>query len=125
MPTPVFPHILTTGEEQDSKKFSQELEDPSMQSELEGGYVVSRARHTRAPRRTWSSGFTYIKQAGKAELEAFWNEVRGGSVIFQWRNPQDGQDYLVRFKGGSSLKFTYVGAGTNYRWDVGFTVEEA
>jgi hypothetical protein len=118
-----FPHVLTTGEEQDSAKFSVEQEDPSMQTEMEGGYVVSRARHTRTPRRTWTSGFTYIKTAGKTELETFWTSVRGGSAIFQWRNPSDGLDYQVRFKG--PLKFTYVGRGTNQRWDVSFTVQEA
>jgi hypothetical protein len=123
MPTPIFPHILTTGDEQDSKKFSVELEDPSLRTEMEGGYVVSRARFTRAPRRTWQSGFTFIKSPGKAELETFWTTVKGGSAIFQWRNPADGVDYLVRFKG--TLKFSYVGAGLNQRWDVTFTVEEA
>src|SRR4051812_39783284 len=123
MTTPVFPYILSTGEEQDSKKFSVEFEDPAIRSDMEGGYVYSRARFTRQPRRTWTTGYTFIKQQGKVDIQTFWNTVRGGSVIFQWRNPQDGLDYLVRFVGGS-LKFNYVGAGTNYRWDVSFSVEE-
>ena len=123
MPTPIFPHVLTTGDEQDSKKFTVDLEDPAIRTEMEGGYVMSRPRFTRASRRTWQTGYTFIKTAGKTELETFWNTVRGGSLIFQWRNPADGLDYLVRFKGG--MKFTYVGVGTNQRWDVTFSVEEA
>jgi len=124
MPTPVFPHTLTNGNMQDAKKHSVELEDPSISTELEGGYVYSRARHTRAPRRTWTSGFTYITTAEKLQLETFWNDVRGGSVIFQWRNPQTGTDFLVRFVEGP-LRFNYVGNRSNQRWDVSFKVQEA
>lgn len=122
MTTPVFPHILTSGEGQDAKKFGFDLEDPAIKSDMEGGYVFSRARFTRAPRRTWTSGFTYISAASKAQLVTFWTTVMGGSVIFQWKNPSDLVDYQVRFS--DPLKFTYVGAGTNQRWDVTFKVEE-
>jgi hypothetical protein len=123
MPTPIFPSTLSTGPMQDSAKFSVEHEDPAIQSTMDGGYVVSRPRHTRRPRRTWMSGFTYIQDADKAQLETFWQTVMGGSLIFQWKNPHDLADYLVRFKG--PLKFTYVGKRANRRWDISFSVEEA
>jgi phage-related protein len=122
MTTPIFPYVLSTGDEQDSANFTVEHEDPSIRSDMEGGYVYSRPRFTRTPRRTWTSGFTYIKPQGKSDLEAFWQTVKGGSDLFQWRNPSDGTDIIVRFKG--PLKFTYRGNGSNKRWDVQFTVEE-
>jgi hypothetical protein len=123
MTTPVLPITLTGGEAQDAKKFGLEYEDPAIKADTEGGYVYSRARFTRAPRRTWSSGYTYIADVSRLQLEAFWTTVMGGSVIFQWRNPADGSDYLVRF--AEPIKLSYVGAGTNKRWDVSFKVEEA
>jgi len=119
----VFPDTLVSGEEQDSSKFTVELEDPSISSPLEGGYVFSRARHTREPRRTWTSGFTHIQTAGKEQLEDFYKLVRGGSEIFQWKDPSTGEDVLVRFQG--TFKFQYRGRGTYERWDIAFTIQEA
>lgn len=124
MPTPVFPYILTySGKEQDASEFTVQQEDPAMRTEMEGGYVFTRARHTRVPRKTWTSSFKYIASNDKDELQTFWETVRGGSVIFQWRNPQDDQDYLVRFL--EPLNFKYVGIKNNQRWDVSFKVQEA
>lgn len=122
MADPVFP-TLPSGNKLDSKKFDYELEDPSMTTEMEGGYVVSRARHTRTPRKTWRCGFTYIDNADRAVVENFWNQVRGRSVVFVWMNPQDNVEYRVRFK--EKMSFTYVGQGSNQRWDVSFSLEQA
>lgn len=131
MANPVFPNIVaakpvtpkfSTGE--DSKNFSLEYEDPSMVSKMDGGYVVSRAKFTRPPRRTWTSGYTSISNSDKAILENFYKSVMGGAVIFDWTSPQDGQVYQVRFVGGS-LKFRYTGVGTSQLWDVTYQVQEA
>ncbi|MFM0095681.1 hypothetical protein PQQ87_08710 [Paraburkholderia nemoris] len=131
MTNPVFPNIvsaepvspqMSTGE--DSKNFGIEYEDPSMQTKMDGGYVVSRAKFTRTPRRTWTSGYTSISNSDKQILSNFYQSVMGGSVIFDWTSPQDGQIYQVRFISGS-LKFRYTGIGTSQLWDVTYQVQEA
>jgi hypothetical protein len=100
---------------QDAKYFSVKLEDPSIKAEMEGGYVVSRPRHTRTPRRTWTTGFTDLSNAERLTLESFWNTQRGGSEIFLWKNKVDNVYYQVRFT--KPMEFKYAGFGTTYRWD--------
>jgi hypothetical protein len=114
--------MMSTGE--DSKNFSVELEDPSTQSKMDGGYVVSRATFTRAPRRTWNSGYTSISNADKTILENFYISVMGGATIFDWTSPQDKTVYQVRFISGS-LKFRYTGVGTAQLWDCTYQVQQA
>ena len=127
MANPQFPNVasgtISTGE--DSRNMGRTLEDPSVQSKMDGGYVVSRPKFTRRPRRTWTSGFTSISNSDREALENFWDAVAGGSVIFDWINPQDSQTYQVRFLMPSGFKFRYVGMGYTQLWDTTYTVEEA
>jgi len=126
MTNPVFP-TLSTG--QDSRHYTMTQEDPAIKSEMEGGYVVSRPRHTRKPRKKFTGGFTEIRDADKALLEAFYDTVRGGSLIFDWTDPQSAMNggtpkvYQVRFEG--ELRFTYKGIGPTKLWDVTFTLQQA
>lgn len=126
MPNPVFP-TLTSG--QDSKLYTMTPEDPAIISEMEGGYVVSRPRHTRKPRRTFTTGYTEIREADKVLLENFYDTVRGGSLIFDWTDPQSvmnggtAKTYQVRFQG--EVKFVYRGIGKTKVWDVQFTLQQA
>lgn len=120
MSNPNFP-TLTMGE--DSRFFSVEQEDPAIRTNMEGGYVSSRARHTRTPRKTFTSGLTNLTNADKATLEAFWDTVRGGSVIFNWTSPQNAVVYAVRFK--EPLRWKYTGKGPNQTWELQFTLEQA
>jgi hypothetical protein len=107
----------------DSKKYSFEFEDPVVRSKIEGGYVVSRPRHTRSLRRTWSVGYTFISDADKLLLQAHYQAMRGGSDIFRWYNHEDYTWYNVRFV--EQVEFKYVGAGYTKRWDIAFKVEQA
>lgn len=122
MPNPIFP-TLSRGE--DRALYSKELEDAALTTPMEGGYVVSRAKHTRTPRATFTSGFTFITDAERATLEAFYEQVRGGSVVFDWTDPiaSPSKVYQVRFVG--PLKFDYKGKGNTHRWDVRFTLQQA
>lgn len=122
MPTPTFP-ALPSGAIADSSKFGITLEDNTLRQEIEGGYVVTRARTTRKSRRVFSVGYTCIAEQDRAALEAFWQTVSGNAVIFLWTSPQDELVYSVRFKG--KLKFSYVGAGLTQRWDCSFELEQA
>lgn len=122
MTTPVFP-TLPSGEASDSSKFEVAKTDPSMRAEMEGSYVVSRARHTRKPLRIFKTGYTGINNADKAVLDNFYDTVRGGSVVFSWTDPTSLLVYSVRFKG--ALGFKYVGFGLNQMWDCAFELEQA
>lgn len=107
----------------DSSAFQVSYEDPAMRLDMEGGYVISRARHTRTPRRTWKVTYKMLSNADRALLETLWDTVRGGSATFNWTNPQNSTSYEVRFK--EQLSFNYTGRGTNQRWDCSFTLEQA
>jgi hypothetical protein len=122
VPNPIYP-TLPSGSLPDSRQFSQALEDPAMRTEMEGGYVSTRPKHTRTPRKTWSVAYQMLTDADKTELETFWNTVKGGSVIFDWTNPANDVVYQVRFK--EPLNFQYKGIAYTRRWDCSFSVEQA
>lgn len=101
---------------QDSSKYKRSAEDPAIKSETDGGYVVSRPKFTRAPRKKYTTGFTNLSNTERAELEAFWDTVKGGSNMFDWEDPIDGTLKTVRFT--KPLSFEYAGIGGNHRWDI-------
>lgn len=109
--------------EQDSRLFEVEVEDPAVRVDIEGGYEVTRPRHTRTPRRTYRSGWTHLTDANRATLETFWDTHKGGSVIFDWWHPVKALWIAVRFT--KAISFKYVGEGLNFRWDATFEVREA
>lgn len=120
--TPVFP-TLPSGKSQDSSKYAVSKKDPAMRAEIEGGYVVTRARTTRKPTRLFKTGFTNITSADKQVLDDFYDTVRGGSVIFTWTDPESLVSYSVRFKGEFGFKF--AGRGAARFWDCSFELEQA
>lgn len=120
MSNPVFPTLTAR---QDSKFYEMTPEDPALRSEMEGGYVVSRPRHTRKPRRTFKTGFSSITQADYVKLTDFYDTVRGGSMVFDWMDPVTEKVYQVRFAG--AISFKYVGMGPTKLWDVQITLEQA
>ena len=120
MTNPVFPKM---DKEQDSKFYEISLEDVALKTQLDGGYVVSRAKHTRKPRKTFQTGYSSILNADRARLEAFYAQVRGGSVVFDWTDPIDKVVHQVRF--ADEMRFQYVGVGVAQLWDVQFKLEQA
>lgn len=116
----VFPTTLI--ETPDTSKYSYEVEDKAIKTEIEGGYVSSRARHTRPPRRTFKVGYTYIRDSDLTILDNFYVSMGGGSDDFTWTNPSNNIVYTVRFKTPLSVKF--AGRLGNRRWDVTFDLEE-
>lgn len=106
---------LPLQDKQDSSKLSSEQEDVAERIDVEGGYTITRPKHSRNPRRTFTTGFTELTSAQKTELETFYQTVKGGSVAFDWTDPTTDTIYSVRFK--ESLKFSYVGHGETFRWD--------
>ena len=110
-----FPPGTMTAKE-DSKYRSDKQADPSMRKETDGGYVVTRARYTRAPRKTFTTGFTGISQADKAAFMAFWDSKKGGADYFTWKDPVTNTVYTVRFAG--TPEFKYEGFGSTFLWDI-------
>jgi hypothetical protein len=129
MADPVFPATLPSGATEDASKFNWKPEDPAMKTTMEGGYVVSRPKHTRKPRKTFKSGFTHIRDVDRATLLKFYEDVHGGSLIFDYTDPTSPLNarvvYKVRFVGDFAWKFAGIGAAHLNRWDVEFTVEQA
>lgn len=125
----------------DRKHYSLSVANPAVATESEGGYVITRPRFTRRPRRTWTFGYTDISTSDKARIEQFYNDMLGGSMMFYWvdRHAFEGENwrrandrthiqygwapvtesaytYLVRFV--EDLKFKEAGVGPHLRWDV-------
>jgi hypothetical protein len=102
-------------DKQDSSKFGFEQEDVGIRSEMEGGYVLTRPRHNRNPRRTWHTGFSDLSNIDKLTLETF-IDAQGTYLAFNYTLPVTGDIINVRFK--QMPKFEYKGFGANLRWDV-------
>ncbi|MDX5412903.1 MAG: hypothetical protein LPK02_07630 [Rhodobacterales bacterium] len=104
----------------DSAKFSEtHLEDPALDFQTEGGWLMTRARYTRRPPVTYSLGFTDLSNAEKEQIEALYEATRGSSdYITDWIHPISGLPIDVRFKKGSVPQYKYRGFGGNHRWDV-------
>lgn len=82
------------------------IKDPSLQSEMENGLVISRAKFTRAIQ-TFTLQWNALSAADYAILRDFYrNTVRGGSWAFEWQYPvvandlYSGKRFSVRFVGG-------------------------
>lgn len=119
MPNPAYPF----NDIQDSKFFGEMPEDPAVRVEIEGGYEITRPRFTRSPRRVYTSGHTMLTNAQKLTLSAFWDTVKGGSVVFDWTHPTTAVVYAVRFT--KQVTFKYVGVGGVHYWDCQFEVRTA
>ena len=105
----------TFGNREDAAKFGLDLEDVGIRSEMEGGYVLTRPRHTRRPRRTWSTGFTDLSDVQKGQFEDFFN-THGTFLGFTYTVRTSSEVVNVRFKGVPDFK--YKGHGDNFRWDI-------
>lgn len=117
-----FP-TLASGERSDSSKYSTQIEDVATKTNMEGGYVVSRPKFTRLPRKTFNIAYTAMGQTDKLAIEAFYVTVLGGSSIFNWTDPVTNTVYAARF--ADKVKYTYTGKGNRHLWDVAFMLEEA
>lgn len=114
----------TAGVKEDSRFFAELPEDPAVRSETEGGYIITRPRHTRTPRKTFDTGFTSISQASKAAIDAFYATKRGGSQSFTWTNPTTAVEHTVRFKGALKWKYDGFASGQVHLWSATVQLEE-
>lgn len=96
--------------------FTEEFEDVAMKpNEMDGGYQLTRARFTRAPRRTWTFNYVEMKDADKLALENVWKATKGRSAIFSWAHPISGELVNCRF-GEMKMRFSRSGYGPINLW---------
>lgn len=112
---PTYPATIRT---LDAASFEEEFENVAVNGgEMEGGYVISRPRHTRTPRRTWSFRYVEMTDADKKLLEDFWKTVKGSSNSFSWTHPISKAVVTVRFGDGMKMKFKRIGFGFLNLWE--------
>jgi len=106
-----FPNI-----QQPVYPFTTKIKDPSLQSEMENGMVLSRAKFTRVPK-IFTLKWTALSAADYASLRDFYcNTVYGGSLAFDWHYPTVANDsysgkwFAVRFK-SEDISFDLVAPG--------------
>lgn len=117
----VFPANLA--KVQDSQFFAVEQEDNAIKGETDGGYVSARPRHTRKPRKTFTTGYTDISHAHYLEAIAFYEKV-GTYKVFTYVDRTTGVTYRVRFD--KPPKWSYKGMGVAKIWSCsGITLKEA
>jgi hypothetical protein len=100
---------------EDTAKFGFDVEDVGIRSTMEGGYVLTRPRHTRKPRRTWMTGFTDLSNDEMNTFLAFWDDVGTFKGFTYYVIPNN---ELVNVRFASKPSFAYKGQGGNYRWDI-------
>jgi len=92
--------------------------DPTVRSRSEGGYLKTRPRCTRVPKK-WRAVYEMVA-ADKTTLTTFENTVMVGSDVFTWTNPDDGVVYSVRLL--EPIKFSPI--GSKLKWRAELLLEE-
>lgn len=106
----------TLNNKEDSKKFGFDTEDVGIRSDMEGGYVLTRPRHTRPPRRIFKTGFTGINNTDFNSFMAFWNSYGTYKAFTYIVKTSNNELVNVRFQ--AKPNFQYVGVGATYLWDI-------
>ncbi len=91
----------------------------TLRTEMEQGYIQTRAKVTRAPRR-WEFQHKQLTIAEKDAWLAIWNSHKGGSGVFTFRDPDSGVDVSVRF----AMSDPNVVLVSPRRYDIAVELEE-
>jgi len=112
-----FPTLSTNPAVND---WSEEVsKDPTIRSDTENGYTVTRARFTRL-RKKWIVKYKGLDLNDKQSLENFQKEVLVGSEIFKWICISDNIQYDCRL-----LKpIRFIPVGTKNYWNAELEIEE-
>ncbi|WP_298434594.1 hypothetical protein [Geobacter sp.] len=120
MPTPAFPALSVVPAVSAWKE--KKALDPTLRTQTEGGYVQTRPRFTRIPKR-WEIAYkagNALPAADKATLEAFETTVKVGSNMFTWLNPLDNVTYNVRLR----EPIEFAPEGTTLLWQARLILEQ-
>lgn len=101
----------------DALTFTEGHENPAIaEAKMEGGYVLSRPRFTRRPRRTFTFAYVDMTDTDKSTLATFWDTIRGSSAAFDWTHPATAEVINCRFSADTKMKFSREGYGPTNRW---------
>lgn len=93
--------------------------DPAIRSKTEGGYVQTRPRFTRLPKK-WEIKYKAITTTDKDLIETHENTQKAGADKFNWTNPLNSIVYEVRYL--EPIKYK-IAIAQGY-WDVDFILEQ-
>lgn len=123
MTYPAFP-LNHQSQGWDSSQYEVSMENPTASMPMDGGYTYSRAKFTRAPRRTFKMSWVSMNAADYQTLQTFWTTSKGSAAIFDWYDPGNDRTYHVRFKEKDGLVAKYLGMGTRQLWAVTLQFDE-
>lgn len=114
----------------DQATWEEQRVDSTLRTQTDGGYVLTRPRHTRPPLRMFRFGYTYLSNADKLAFEAFLETVQIGGDAFTWQHPFNGNTYQVRFNSAPVFKYLVfhknLDGTPDHRWQVtGIDLQEA
>lgn len=99
----------------------EEIEDTTIVSNFESGYIQTRPRFTRR-RKSFTVRYENLSTSDKTSLETFRDvTVLGSSETFTWTHPLTSTVYTMRFEKDKTPKFT--NSLIDY-WDTEFTIRE-
>jgi len=117
MPTPTWPNTLPDF----TLTYPEEWDDPTIRSEMEGGYTVTRQRYTRF-RRRFKRGWAALSATHYSTLVTFYKgDAAGGASFFTWTTDTDSASVTVRFAAPLKAELLCPARGTRaalYRVDV-------
>jgi hypothetical protein len=108
-------------EKEDARFYSIQIDENLVEANTEGGYNITRPRSTRKPRKTFSTGFSFLGSADYdlfIEFYEFYQQFRN----FTWINPATLITYTVRFT--KPPKLNYVGTGPLRLYNVEVILKE-
>ncbi len=95
--------------------------DPTVRTEAEAGYVMSRARFTRTPR-SWRVRYDMTKTTNKTTISDFVAARGIGGEAFTWEEPVEKTGVTVRLLAPPT--YIPVENTNNTRWTITMTMEE-
>lgn len=104
---------------------TEEYPDPTIRGETDGGYIITRPRFTRFPRR-WDLVWEALSHADYLTLMSFYtDDAVAGSVDFTWTCVTDDTAATVRFAGAPQARVVaWADGGLPKYWQVSVKLEE-
>lgn len=101
--------------------YPEEYDDPTIRSEAEGGYTLTRRRYTRL-RRKFKRGWSALTSTHYSTLKTFYaGDAGAGASMFTWTTDTDASSINVRFNGPLKAELICPARGTRnalYRVEV-------
>lgn len=113
----------TLSQKPDAESWGEEPAlDPTLRSDFEAGYQLTRARFTVVARK-WAFVYKFLSNTDKVSLQTFERSaVNYGADSFNWTNPNDDQVYVVRFGKPIVCKLEH---NHSHEWQVQIELVEA